>query len=76
MKSQLQISKDALQTSKNVGEMINIPRVNVLKLQGFVTQRTKQSMWVIEKVPGVNINQDCLESCHPLASEIKEHDYS
>ena len=44
MKSQLQISKDALQTSKNVGEMINIPRVNVLKLQGFVTQRTKQSM--------------------------------
>lgn len=31
---------------------------------------------LIEKVPGVNINQDCLESCHPLASEIKEHGYS
>ena len=31
---------------------------------------------LIKEVTGVNINQDCLESCHPLPSKEKEQDYS
>ena len=30
---------------------------------------------LIEKVPGINVNQDCLESCHLLLSERKKQDH-